>query len=374
MNCTPSMRLEQEFTESGDSTYAAEGTLAHEFADIALRYADGQISKKEYNKLYKELEKDELYSPEMDEEVAKYVTFVMEEFLEAKKRTPGAILLVEEKIDLSDYIPEGGGTNDSIIIADGVMSVNDLKYGKGVRVDAEENSQLMLYGLGALNRHELSYDIKSVKLAIIQPRLDHISEWIISAKELKKWGETQVKPKAALAWNGEGELAPGSWCRWCKAKARCRALAEKNLELAKHEFKKPELLGDMELLEVYSQLDDLTKWANAVADYIKDQALEGKKWVGYKLVEGRSSRKWSDTEKAMEVLGELKKAGVIKDLDELIETKLKGITAVEKALGKSLFQEKLDAVVVKPQGKPTLVPEDDKRPMLGAEQAKSDFK
>ena len=368
LNCTPSAQLGDKIEDGPESTFAAEGTLAHEFAELELRAAIHAVGGEVYAKKQAELRGEALYTDEMEGEVEKYVNFVMEEFGSAKKTTPDAILMIENVVDLTDFIDEGFGTCDSIIISDGTMRVNDLKYGKGIKVSAENNSQLKLYGLGALTAFELLYDIKHVELNIMQPRLDHISSWRISADALKQWGEFTVKHQAGLAYKGEGEMKAGDWCRWCKVKPRCRALAELNLEIAKHDFADPNTLSDKELLDVRKKIPMLQDWANSVGVYVLDEALKGKKWEGLKLVEGRSNRIWSDAKGAATTLSANYK------VDEYINAKLKGIGGIEKLVGKKSFPDKMGKFVIKPQGKPTLVDEKDKRPAMGIQQAKQDFK
>ena len=367
INCTPSPRLEENFADNTTS-YAAEGTLAHEFAELGLRLAIKQISKKEYNASVSQFLKNPLYSDEMEDEVQKHIDYVLQQFTEAKRLTKDALLLIEEKVDLTYFIEDGFGTCDDVIIADGTMEVIDLKYGKGVRVSAEDNSQLKLYALGALRAHELMYDIHTVRMTIVQPRLDSISSWEMSAKDLNAWGEDIVKPKAELAYAGEGEQIPGEWCRFCKAKARCKALANQSMEIAKHEFADPMLLTDEELIEAYKIAPQIQDWINGISEYLLTEAINGKKWPEYKLVEGRSNRQWIDTEKVEEKL----KENNFKESDFLV-SKLAGITAIEKLVGKSNFGPLLNDLVVKPQGKPTLVPESDKRPEFGIAQAQFDF-
>ena len=369
MNCTPSARLEEKFDESSTSTFAAEGTLAHEFGDVNLRFKNGEIDEKILNAELKKLRKDKNYTDEMESEVDKYVTIVMEAFAVAKARTPDAKLLIEERVDFSHLVEKGFGTGDVCIVADGILDVIDLKYGKGVKVDADNNPQLMLYGSGALRNFEMIYDIHTVNLVIVQPRLDHLSEWQISTEKLIEWGEKEVRPKAAKAYQGKGLQKAGDHCKWCKVKAMCATLAAKNVKLAQHDFKDPHLLTESQIIEVYKQQPMLVDWVNSVAKYLLDEAVKGKKWQGLKLVEGRSNRKWTDEKKVQETLIEN-----LFDEKEFTTTKLQGITAVEKLVGKSEFPTILGSLVIKPQGKPTLVPMSDKRPAMGIEQAKEDFK
>lgn len=369
MNCTPSARLEEKFDESSTSTFAAEGTLAHEFGDVNLRFKNGEIDEKTLKAELKKLRKDKNYTDEMESEVDKYVTIVMEAFAVAKARTPDAKLLIEERVDFSHLVEKGFGTGDVCIVADGFLDVIDLKYGKGVKVDADKNPQLMLYGSGALRKFDLVYDIHTVNLVIVQPRLDHLSEWKISTEDLIEWGQKEVKPKAAKAYQGKGVQKAGDHCKWCKVKAMCATLAAKNVKLAQHDFKDPHLLTESQVLGVYKQIPMLVDWANAVGKHLLDEAVKGKKWQGLKLVEGRSNRKWTDEKKVQEALIEN-----LFDEKEFTTTELQGITAVEKLVGKSKFPTILGSLVIKPQGKPTLVPMSDKRPAMGVEQAKEDFK
>lgn len=369
LNCTPSARLEENEAES-KSPFAEEGTLAHEFGDLELKFNQKHITEAAYMKERARLEKNKFYSKDMDDEVDKYVSYVLEQFEVAKREHNGATLIIEEKVDLTEYIEDGFGTCDANVIADVALEVIDLKYGKGIKVYADDNSQLKLYALGALRIYDLAYDIQKLKLTIFQPRLDHYSSWEISADELRSWGETKVKPKAELAYKGEGLQKAGEHCRWCKVKAKCSTLASHNIKLAKHEFKSPHLLTDTQLLIVYKQINTLVDWANAVSTHFLKEAIEGKKWPGYKLVAGRSNRKWIDESK---VKDKLKEEGY--EEEKYLNTKLKGIGDIEKLVSKKSFPDVLGALVEKPAGKPTLTDESDKRPALGSEQqAKEDFK
>ncbi len=372
INCPPSARMEEEIPSKGNSSYAEEGTLAHEFADLELRIQTyiGKIGKgSPKQRLYDQkerLKKKELYDPEMDEFVKVYTDYVLEEFTAARKKTTDAVLKIEERTDYSYLVPEGFGTSDANIIGDGLLEVADLKYGKGVKVDAKDNAQLRLYALGLLRKFELIYDIDRVKMTIVQPRLYHIDSEVLTVEELKKWATDTVKPSADLAYKGEGECDPGTWCRWCKAKPVCRALADHNLELAKQEFADPKTLSIDELLKVYEQSGLLVDWASSVSQHLLKEALDGEKLPGYKLVEGRANRKWADEAKAIKVI--LDQNDAI-EMDQVVNTKIKGIGEIEKLVGKEVVSD----LVVKPQGKPTLVPESDKRPAFGIEQAKKDF-
>lgn len=367
INCPPSARIEEKIPDKGSSTYAEEGTLAHEFADLSLRIQSHVGPLKERDVWYKEqkkLRKHKLYADDMEDHVAKYVDYVLAEWLAARQKTPDAVLDIEAKTDYSYLVPEGFGTCDGVIIADGVLEIIDFKYGKGVKVDAVNNSQLRLYGLGGLRKYQILYEITSVKMTIVQPRLDHISSETLSVFELIKWANEVAEPSAKQADKGEGNFNPGDWCRWCKAKPTCKALAEHNTNLAKHDFADPRTLSDEELLEAYRQSSLLVDWANSIGAYLLEQALEGKNWEGYKVVEGRSVRKWLNEGQAIKSLVDM---GYEKT--EVTNTKIKGIGDVEKMVGKG----KVDHLLIKPPGKPTLVLESDKRPAMGVEQAKKDF-
>lgn len=354
--CTPSARLETQFPDkAGD--YAKEGSLAHEFGEIRLKRYSGLIDEIEWVKEASELAKDSLYNDSLEEYAAGYANFVWEKFLLAQRTTSDAVLRIEERIDLTAYVPEGFGTGDAVILADGTLEIIDLKYGKGVQVSAVDNKQMMLYALGALDMFGFMYAIHTVRMTIYQPRLDNISEWEVSVEELTTWGMNELAPRAKMAYAGEGDFVPGKHCQFCRAKAQCRALAEKNLEAAKHEFEDASLLSDIEISEILSQVDLIKNWVTAVEEYALQAALDGKKFPGFKLVEGRSNRKYSDE---MMVADRLIENGFAKSA--IYEpAKLKTITAMEKMVTKKAFVALLGDLIIKPQGKPTLAPELDKR-------------
>lgn len=359
MACTPSVKLEEQFPDK-ESAYAAEGTLAHTMAETIIRYNNNDITKRAFSTRMNKIRKEELYGKDMEEYISDYAQNVWEIFNEAKASCPDAQLLPEQRLDFSEYVPDGFGTGDIVIIADDMVQVIDLKYGKGVGVSAKENPQLRLYGLGAYLEHSMLYDIRRVKMTIIQPRLENISTEELSVEELLEWAEKEVRPKAELAMKGEGEYQTGEHCRFCKAKAVCRARSEYNLELSKLEFRNPDTLEEWEIGEILQRAEELNSYVSDVRDYVFDQALNhGKKYEGWKLVEGRSNRKYLDEGKVRETLIE---AGYTDE--DITETKVLGITAMEKAIGKKVFGEVLSGLVIKPEGKPVLVPETDKRPEL----------
>lgn len=215
------------------------------------------------------------------------------------------------------------------------------------------------------------YDISEVRLTIVQPRINNISSWQISVEELRKWAEEELKPKAQLAFNGEGELNAGDWCRFCAVRNQCRKLYEQQMEIAKNEFAEPELLTDDEIADIVRRTPKLVEWANSIAEYAQKKAIEeNKQWPGLKLVEGISRRKWVDEDQASNAI--FARCPELSE-DEIFNMKLKPITSIEKIVGKKRFEEILSDVVVKPQGKPTLVPLEDKRPAMGYNQAQLDF-
>lgn len=369
LTCTPSAQLELEFEEER-SSYAEEGTLAHEIAELMLSLHLKLISKQAYTRNLNKLKENSFYCKEMEEYVRMYVDHCLEKINEAYSRSKDVVILLEQKLDFSNYVPEGFGTGDLVIISDPILEIVDLKYGKGVAVDATDNTQMMLYAIGALNQFECLYDIDKLRMTIVQPRLDSISTAEVSVGKLTEWAESYVKPRANMAIKGEGEFCAGEHCRFCRARFTCRARAEANLKLAKYDFKAPALLTDDEISEILGGIDDLQKWANDIYSYALDQAENhGKKWPGYKLVEGKSSRKYKDETLVAQALVA---AGI--EENKLYSKSLLTITAMEKLLGKKQFTELLGELIIKPMGKPTLVSEMDKRPELSSiKSAQSDF-
>ena len=359
LNCTPSARLEEQFGKEDVGSYAEEGTAAHALAEHKVKKCLRRRSKRPVS---------DYQCDEMEECTDGYASYVMEQVELAKQDCKDPVVLIEQRLDYSAYVPEGFGTGDLLIVADKTLTVIDLKYGKGVAVDAEWNPQMMLYGLGALELFDAIYDIDTVRMTIYQPRLESVSTWEISVSDLMEWAETELKPKAQLAIHGEGEFHCGSWCRFCKAKNTCRARAEEYLRLAQMEFKPPALLSDEEIAEVLKVADELAKWSADVYAFATDEAItHGKKWTGFKLVEGRSNRKYTDEEEVAEAA---KAAGYT----DIYKKSLVGITEMEKLMGKKKFTEVLGKLVYKPQGKITLVTESDKRQEIQTVTAEADFK
>ena len=361
LNCNPSARLEQEFADR-ETDAAAEGTAAHALCEHKLRRALKMRSKKPISPYD---------CDEMDAYTDAYVEFVMEALAEAKRECKDPLVLIEQKLDFSCYVPDGYGTGDCLIVADKLLHIIDFKYGQGVLVDAEQNPQMMLYALGALRLFDSLYDITEVSMSIFQPRRENVSTWTISVDDLLDWAENTLKPKAELAFKGEGEYTPGSWCQFCKAAVKCRARAEAKLQLARYEFAMPPLLSDEEIEDILLKLDDLTKWANEITAYAQDAAVNhGKVWRGFKLVESRTNRRYTDEEAVAQ-------AANAAGYHDIYKKSLIPITEMERLMGKKTFAEVIGSLVEKPKGRPTLVPASDKRPAIvstGAEQDFTDFK
>lgn len=357
LNCTPSAILEAAQPDSS-SEAAREGTAAHALAEWKLlrhlKHKTGRRPKSAYD------------CAGMEDYTDAYVDFVK---AAAKKlsKTAKPFIGVEQRLDFSDIVPDGFGTGDCVIISEPIMHIVDLKYGQGVQVFADGNPQMRLYALGALATFAPLYDIDRVRMTIFQPRLDHVDTAEITVKELNDWAENVVRPKAKMAAAGEGEFQAGEWCRFCRIRATCRARAEKNLAIAQAEFAKPPAqLAPDELAKALEAIPDLKKWASDVETYALQTALDGAKYEGFKLVEGRSVRKFSDEALVAE---KATKAGYT----DIYTKKLLGITALEKRMGKKTFQEILGGLVEKPAGKPALVPISDKRPPLHIATADEEF-
>lgn len=359
LRCPPSARLEETF-ENTTSVFAEEGTAAHALAEHKLRVFLGQKSQRP---------ESDFDGADLEYYTDMYVEYAVELITAARASCKDPIVLLEQRLDYSCYVPEGFGTGDLIVVADGILDIVDLKYGKGVAVSAEDNPQMKLYALGALALFDSLYDIQTVRMSICQPRLENVSTYELSIDELTAWAEKELRPKAQLAINGEGEFLPGEHCRFCRARQTCRARAEEYLSLAKHDFKSPLLLTEEEIAEVLSLADRLSLWAADVYAYATDLAIrEGREWQGYKLVEGRSNRRYTSESLVAEIV-------TAAGYTDIYKQSLIGITDMEKLLGKQRFKELLAHLVEKPPGKPALVPLADKRPAITVKQtAAADFK
>lgn len=356
ISCPPSVRM-SEGIEEKLSEYAAEGTAAHSLCEYKLHELLG----------YEQLdirENLDYYNKEMEDCTEEYRNYINELLAEHGGRKP--LMFVEQRVDFSRFVKEGFGTSDCIIIDNDTIFVIDFKYGTGVKVDALNNTQMMIYAIGALEMFDGIFDISHVVMTIFQPRLNNISTFEMTKDDLYHWALAILKPAADMAYQGAGDFKCGDHCRFCKAKANCRARAEYNLKLAQYDFKMPATLEDIEIESLLGKLDMLIDWAEDIKTYALDQAVQGKKWRGYKIVEGRSNRKYTD-EKA--VADMVTKAGY-----DPYEKKVLGITAMSKLLGKKKFEELLGGLIEKPQGKPTLVSESDARPEMNiAANAAKDF-
>jgi hypothetical protein len=355
INCPPSARLCENYPDRG-SDYAAEGTDAHTLCEFRLKQALGLPAKDPIEDLG-------WYNEEMEECAAAYTAYVMELVEAAKQSGSTPTVLIEQRVDFSRWVESGFGTADCIVIADRILNIVDYKHGQGVEVSAVDNSQMKLYALGALEIVDYLYDIEEIQMTIFQPRKGNVSVFQISREALLEWAEGELTRQAQLAFEGKGEFSCGEWCRFCKAKAECRERANANLALAQLEFQLPALLDDEEIAEILGKLDALVSWATDVKEYALQQAVSGKAWTGWKLVEGRSNRRYTNENAVI--------AAVLQAGYDPYEKKVLGITAMQKALGKARFEELLSPYIEKPQGKPTLVPESDKRPAMNT--AKNDF-
>lgn len=364
INCPPSARL-QEGVPDKRSEYANEGTAAHELAEIKLRRRLLPCNSQQRDELDKKLEKlkaGSYYNSEMENAIQEYVELVQERFMEAKARSSDAVVLLEERLDYTEWVPDGYGTGDVVLIADGMLEVIDLKFGKGVPVSAEDNPQIRLYALGAWWGWNYLYSIDEIRMTIVQPRLDNVSTDSMPLGALIEWAETVVKPAARMAFVGEGEFRAGDHCRWCKIKGNCRARADANMEALKYEFKEPALMDNEEIGSILFIAEQLKAWAKDVEDYAFEQALKGEKFPNWKLVEGRSNRSITDKDAAIAAL----EAAKLDPEKYLKPQELFGIGELEKRIGKKEFGTLLGDLVVKPPGKPVLVPETDRRPELNS--------
>lgn len=363
LECTPSAQLELQFPQS-TSEYAEEGTAAHELCELTARYWLGEISEAEYENQRDELAKGKYYNAEMQECANDYAKFVTEKTAAARETCEDAFTALEVRVDFSKYVKDGFGTGDCIIVSDNVLEIIDFKYGKGVRVEAAGNPQMKLYALGAYLEYNTLFDIDSVRMTIFQPRLSGVqSSDEITVKELLEWAEKYVKPRAKLAYKGEGEFAPSEEvCKFCRAKAQCKARADKNLKLF-DEAPDVLLLTPEDAGKILEQAGDIQSWLADLESLVSSTLLAGQPVEGWKMVEGRSNRRFTDE---LKVVAAMKAAGYDESL--LYERKLITLTQMEKDFGKKAVAETLGELIVKPQGKPTLAPAKDKRPEFRPEE------
>ena len=358
LSCPPSLLLEEQFPDE-QSPFAAEGSAGHEMAEYLINKHLKKRTKRPVS---------DYYSDELMEAVEDYTAYAVSQIEEAKQNCENPFFGVELKVSLADRVDGCFGTADMVVVDDRKIHIIDLKLGKGVMVDAERNVQLMIYGLGVLDMLGFLYEIETVELTIVQPRIEHFSTWEISAEELLSWGKEVFEPGAAKALSGDGEFMAGDHCRFCKARFTCRARAEEYLKLAQMEFAEPALMSDEKIAEVLSKADALKKWAEEIYAYAQNEAVVNhKEWPGFKLVLGRSNRKYTDETDVAEAA---KKAGYT----DIYKQSLIGITEMERLMGKKKFNEILGSFVYKPEGKVTLVPDSDKREAVKTATAEADFK
>lgn len=355
INCPPSAKL-CEGIKNESSPYAQEGTDCHELCAYLVEKALGRDVEDPTEKLT-------YYSGEMQNCAEEYRDYVLEQFERSKKFCSDPMVFIEQRLDFSRWVENRFGTGDCVIIADEVLHIIDYKHGLGVLVESEGNSQMMCYALGALEAFDDLYDISTIEMTIFQPRRENVSTSSISKEDLLKWAEDVLKPTAALAYEGKGEFKAGDHCQFCKVKATCRKRAETNLELAKYDFEMPATLDDFEITAILPRIDQLITWGNDIKDYALTQAQSGTHYDGFKIVEGRSNRKYTDDDAVAEAVTA---AGY-----DPYEKKLLGITAMSSLLGKNQFEQLLGGLVYKPPGKSALVPESDKRPAMNT--AADDF-
>ena len=353
--CPPSAKLCAEQDDRA-SPYAKEGTDAHSLCEYKVEKALGRKAEDPTENL-------DYYSEEMESCAEGYCSFVMEQIAEARKHCTDPVVMVEQRLNFSRWVENGFGTGDCVIIADDMLQIIDYKHGLGILIEARHNPQLMCYALGALEIFDGIYDISTVRMTIYQPRRDNISTWEVSKEALLAWADEVLKPTARLAYEGKGEFLAGDHCQFCKVKASCRKRAEYNLELAQYDFAPPATLDETEIAAILPKLDHLISWGNDVKEYALQQALSGVEYEGFKVVAGRSTRRYADEAAVAEAVT---KAGY-----DPYEQKLLGITAMTSLLGKKRFEEILGGLITKPQGKPTLVPDSDKRPPINT--AQDDF-
>lgn len=366
MNCTPSARLEEKVEERA-SDFAQEGSCAHALCEEKLWNLLGDENNAALAKAEQMAnDYERWYCNEMETCTDEYVSIVWNKYQEALKTTSDAKLFIERRLSFENYIPKSFGTADAIIIADGTMEVIDFKYGKGVEVSAHENSQMMIYALGAIDEFEIEYAIDNVRMTIVQPRLSNTSEYELSVDSLKNWADVKLKPAAKKAWSGKGKQCAGEWCRFCKVKATCAKLASQALA-AYTQNENKEQISDDDFPKILALIPAIKAWASAVEDYATAKAIDGHKYKGYKLVEGRSLRKVTDpTELASRLAGAT-------EADLYKPRELKPIGELEKLVGKRQFAELAQGLIIKPQGKPTLVVESDKRQEINVSSAAADF-
>lgn len=373
MSCPPSARLEEKLKErigEKSSPFAAEGTKAHSLSELKLLREKGRLGDEDGINEFNYTKRREALGDipdEMDHATDEYVDIIMEKYMAARRMTPDARLLLEQRLDYSAWVPHGFGTGDAVIVADRILEVCDLKYGKGVRVNAEGNPQARCYGLGAVAAYGDLYDFDTIRTTIIQPRLDHVTEETLSRDELLHWAETELAPVAKLAWLGEGEFQPGDHCKFCTARAICFARAQEAMRVVSQGMENPGVIAEDEIPRLLDVADAIIDWLKELKQYALSQATRGHRWYGYKLVRGKKpARAWKDEEQAKE---QLIRAGYSPDMYEV--HKLKSVAQIEKEIGKTAFNAIFSDLTYQGEGTYTLVPESDGRPEINP--ADADF-
>ena len=356
INCPPSIRAGEKYENRG-SEYAREGTEAHLLCEYKLKKLLGIPMEDPTSTL-------EFYSEQMAINAENYAAYILELYEKEKEKCIDPVVLIEQQVSYEKWVKDGFGTSDAIVVSDGVLHVIDYKNGSGILVESEDNSQMRCYALGCLSMFDGIYDITEVAMHIFQPNRDNISVSMLVKEDLLEWADSVLKPAADLAYDGLGNYACGDWCQFCPIKHTCRKRSEFAMEIAKYDFIEPAQLMDVEIEDVLARVDELTSWASDIKEYALRQALSGKEWKHWKVVAGRSVRKYADEEKVAKA--------VINAGYEPYEKKLLGITAMTKTLGKDKFDELLGDLIIKPEGKPVLVPLTDKRVPMNT--AKEDFK
>ena len=359
IHCPPSAKLNAKLIEKfgeQSSPYAAEGTLAHSLAELKIRHEAGIINDFHFKTLHDSLGD---IPKDMEMYTDRYVDVVLENYYAVRRKCPDAQLLVEQRFSMERWIPGCFGTSDAVIVSDEILIVQDLKYGKGVPVNAEGNSQARIYALGGVAEYGDLYGFDKVRTVIIQPRLESVTEETLTRADLLAWGD-EIRPIAEQAYRGEGEFHPGDWCRFCTGRAICAARAAEAMDIFKHGFDEPAVISDRDIPGILAVLDTAEDWIKDIRAYALAQAKQGVAYNGWKLVHGRRpGRKWKSEE---EVVNVLTRAGY--DREQYEETKLKSASEMEKVLGKTAFEALLGKMVTQGEGPLTLVPEDDKRPEI----------
>lgn len=371
IECPPSIQLSESFPNK-ESEFAAEGTLAHTIGELLIKMWLQIGLLPDHIEKISLAEKDLLYKPEMKRLMMEYRDYVVEQYAVALKESGGnAEIHIETRLDLGHIIPDGFGFGDVCIVWPGNLRFIDLKYGKGVKVDAKENPQQMLYACGALRKFAKKYNIENVHITIYQPRLDHIDTWHITTTDLMAWAHDVAVPAAKIATNGGGEFKAGHHCIFCPAKGACRTFAEFNMDIAREEFTDPQILTPEEISNIVLKSSIFTGWIEAVKDDAIRRVKAGEITLpGLKLVEGISRRKYKDEAAIAKTLIE----EVMFSEEEIYKRQLIGFGEMETLIGKKHFNTYVGDFIIKPPGSPTLVPLTDKRPAIGnTEAAQSDF-